>query len=325
MQNNIQVNVIILSWNRVADTIAAIRSAAEQLGVNKRILIVDQGSEPNNIRKLEHFLRDIPYAALTKLGENVGVAGGRNIAAKMGSAPYIVALDSDAVFADSHMLARAVAHLDAAPQLCAIGFRIVNFFNGENDATSWDYPAPGCHPDKRFATTRFIGAGHAIRRTTFEAVGAYDAHLFFCGEEIDLCYRMLNTGLRIEYVPDVVIRHKVAPEHRVLWGNGRYFYTVRNSMYTKYKYGESAFRLAAAAAAFFIKGCANRIPGEALRAFKGSFLMCRAFHHAPGDKKAYRLSAATRSYILSCEPWRRDGVWAKLRRQFFSLPHQNLN
>ncbi|BBP03614.1 hypothetical protein TPL01_11530 [Sulfuriferula plumbiphila] len=322
-QYNNQVDVIILSWNRVDDTIAAIASTNEQVDVDKRILIVDQGSESENLRRIEHFLRDIPCAELNKLGKNVGVAGGRNIAAGMGNAPYIVALDSDAVFADSRMLARAVAHMDAAPQLCAIGFRIVNFFNGENDATSWDYPAAGCHPDKRFATTRFIGAGHAIRRSTFESVGAYDERLFFCGEEIDLCYRMLNTGLRIEYVPEIAIRHKVAPEHRVFWGKGRYFYTVRNSMYTKYKYGESTFRLGAAALAFLIKGYANRIPGEALRAFKASFAMCRAFKNSVHDKHAYQLSAETRSYILSCEPWRKDGVFSKLRRQFVGLPHQD--
>ena len=317
-----QVDVIILSWNRVEDTMAAILSASEQTGVEKRILIVDQGSEPANLCELEIFLRDIPCAELNKLGKNVGVAGGRNIAARMGSAPYIVALDSDAVFADPGMLARAVVYMDTNPQLCAIGFRIVKFFNGENDATSWDYPAPGCHPDKRFATTRFIGAGHAIRRTTFEQVGAYDERLFFCGEEIDLCYRMLNTGLRIEYVPDIVIRHKVAPEHRVFWGKGRYFYTVRNSMYTKYKYGESAYRLFAAAGAFFLKGWANRIPGEALRAFKASFVMGRAFRESSDDKKVYRLSAETQSYILMCEPGRKDGMLAKLRRQFVGLPHQ---
>ena len=43
-QNNIQIDVIILSWNRVEGTIAAIASTAEQLGVNKRI--VYQGSDP---------------------------------------------------------------------------------------------------------------------------------------------------------------------------------------------------------------------------------------------------------------------------------------
>ena len=32
-------------------------------------------------------------------------------------------------------------------------------------------------------TTRFVGAGHAIRRSTFEAVGGYDERLMFCGEE----------------------------------------------------------------------------------------------------------------------------------------------
>lgn len=322
MTEEIQVDVIVLSWNRVDDTIAAIASAADQVGVAKRILIVDQGSALNNLARLEHYLRSVPCAQLKKLDKNVGVAAGRNRAVEMGSAPYIVALDSDAVFADEHMLARAVAHMDASPQLCAIGFRIENYFTRQNDATSWDYPAPGCHPNKRFATTRFIGAGHAIRRSTFEAVGAYDEHLFFCGEEIDLCYRMLNTGQRIEYVPDVVIRHKVAPEHRVFWGKGRYFYTVRNSLYTKYKYGESAFRLFAAASAFLIKGYSNRIPGEALRAFKAAYAMCRNFRVSVPNKAAYQLSHDTQAYILSCEPWRRDDVWTKLRRQFASLPHQ---
>lgn len=322
MKGKAQVDVIILSWNRLADTQAAIENAAAQRGVQQRILIVDQGSEPENLRRLEAFLAQIPCAILTKLSKNVGVAGGRNVAAAMGNAPYIVALDSDAEFADPYGLARAVAYMDAHPSLCAIGFRIENFFNGENDATSWDYPAPGCHPDHGFTTTRFIGAGHAIRRSVFEAVGAYDEHLFFCGEEIDLCYRMLNTGARIEYVPSITVRHKIAPEHRVMWKQGRYFYTVRNSLYTKYKFGESSLSLTAAAMAFFLKGVANRMPYEALRAVRASAQMCRRFRLSGTDKTPYRLNQETRAYILACEPWRRDGIFTKLRRQFLKLPHQ---
>jgi GT2 family glycosyltransferase len=110
-----EVDVIILSWNRVDDTIAAIASATEQQGVAKRILVVDQGSEPEELLKLEAYLRSVPGAVLKNLGYNSGVAGGRNVAAGMGRAPYIVGLDSDAVFADAHMLARAVAHLVYCP------------------------------------------------------------------------------------------------------------------------------------------------------------------------------------------------------------------
>src|SRR4051794_8101590 len=133
------VDVIILSWNRVADTLAAIESAALQQRVAQRIFIVDQGSSPECVAQLEELVSDLPCARLLKLAENSGVAGGRNLATSMGEAPYVVALDSDAVFEDENALARAVAHLKADPKLCAIGFRIKNFFTRSNDETSWDY------------------------------------------------------------------------------------------------------------------------------------------------------------------------------------------
>ncbi|MDB5887673.1 MAG: hypothetical protein JWM03_545 [Rhodocyclales bacterium] len=319
--DEVDVDVIILSWNRVEDTIAAIQSAHDQEGVRKRILIVDQCSDRENLAQLEAFLRAVPEARLQKLSRNSGVAGGRNIASAMGRARYIVALDSDAIFADNNTLAHAVKQLDEHPNLCAIGFRIENFFTGRNDDTSWDYPA-GRTPDQGFLTTRFIGAGHAIRRSVFEAVGAYDERLFFCGEELDLCYRMLNTGKRIAYVPEVAIRHKVSPEHRVFWGKGRFFYTVRNNIYTAYKFNTPWPRLAVAAAAFIVKGWRNGIARQALRAVRASIGMCRAYDKSDEDKRPYDLSTETQEYIRACEPNRSESVVRKFRRQFSDLPHQ---
>ena len=321
MKDSPEVDVIILSWNRVDDTIAAIASAADQEGVDKRILVVDQGSDPKNLSRLERFLQTVSCAQLKKLSQNAGVADGRNIASAMGQAAYIVALDSDAVFADRFMLARAVAHLEANPHLCAVGFRILNYVTGRNDDTSWDYPS-GCSPDQRFATTRFIGAGHALRRSTFEAVGGYDQRLFFCGEEVDLCYRMLDTGQRIEYLPAVTILHKVSPEHRVFWGEGRFFYTVRNTLYTLYKFGTPWPRRLLAAGSFLTRGLRNGIPMEALRGMIASGRMCRAFRLSHADKSTYQLADSTWQYILRCEPSRRQNVAVKIRRQLARLPHQ---
>ena len=315
------VDVIILSWNRVDDTIAAIASADAQEGVAKRIFIVDQGSDSYNLGRLKAFLEHVPCAHLKVLPANSGVAGGRNIATAIGTAPYIVALDNDAVFGDPHMLARAVAYLDEHPRLCAIGFRITNYFTGENDHTSWDY-AGRCTPDQCFPTTRFIGAGHAIRRQVFEAVGGYDARLFFCGEELDLCYRMLNTGSRIEYVPHVEILHKVSPQHRVFWGRGRFFFTVRNNLYMSYKFGMGLPRLLLAASAFVLKGTRNHIGRDAFRAIRAAMAMCHAFRHSPEDKQLYRLSRETRKYIEICEPWRNESSLRKILRQFQALPSQ---
>ncbi len=316
------VDVIILSWNRVTDTLAAIESAAMQQGVAQRIFIVDQGSAPECIAQLEELVGRLPRAKLLKLSANSGVAGGRNIATGMGAAPYVVALDSDAVFEDESTLARAVAHLEGDPDLCAIGFHIKNFFTGSNDETSWDY-AGRSSPERRFAATRFIGAGHALRRAAFEAVGGYDERLFFCGEELDLCYRMLNLGMRIEYCPDVAVLHKVSPQHRVFWDKGRFFYTVRNALYTLYKFGEPRRRIFLAASAFLLKGARNGVAGQTLRAIAASIKLSRAFADSVQDKSHYRLSAAAREYIARCEISRRQSVAAKFRRLLAPLPHQS--
>ncbi|HVJ55899.1 MAG TPA: glycosyltransferase [Aliidongia sp.] len=315
------VDVILLSWNRVEDTIAAIESCLEQQGVTRRIFIVDQGSEPEQLARLDAFVAGKSDVMLNKLGRNLGVAGGRNAASDLGRSPYIVALDSDAIFADTRMLERAVAYMAARPQLCAIGFRITNFFTRENDPTSWDYP-PGVGPAEHFSATRFIGAGHCIRRSVFEQVGKYDDRLFFCGEELDLCYRMLNAGYRIDYVPTVEILHKVSPEARVFWDRGRFRLTVRNNLYTLYKFGTPFPRLALAAAAFTVKAARNGIAMEAVKGSWQSLAMCAAFRRSPEDKNQYRLKPETWRYILECEPMRRDGFVTKLRRQFYRLPHQ---
>jgi GT2 family glycosyltransferase len=315
------VDVIILSWNRIDDTLAAIDSAAEQDGVSQTILIVDQGSDPDNLARLERHVRGLARVRLRKLGHNAGVAGGRNIASAMGRAPYIVALDSDAVFATRDVLARVVHHMDTHPNLCALGFRITNFFTGANDMTSWDYP-PDRRPDARFPATRFIGAGHAIRREVFEAVGGYDPALFFCGEEIDLCYRMLNTGARIEYFADAEILHKVSPEHRVRWDQGRFFHTVRNALYTMYKFGMPTSRLLTAAASFTAKGAANGLPLEAARGILAALRLCATFDRSERKKHVYRLSADTWDCIYALESNRRESLFLKIMRQLRPLPHQ---
>jgi GT2 family glycosyltransferase len=314
-----QADVIILSWNRPDDTIAAIASAVSQEGVDSRVLILDQGSDPPNIERLEAFVQRLPGVALKKLEHNSGVAGGRNLATAMGSAQYVIALDSDAIFADRHMLARAVTHLDANPGVCAIGFRIRNYFTGEDDETSWDYP--GQHSaEEAFLTTRFVGAGHAIRRSIFEAVGGYDDRLFFCLEEVDLCYRMINLGYRIEYCPTVTVLHKISPKHRINWDTGRYFYTVRNALYSSYKFGTPTSQLLASAFAFLARGIYNRVPGAAARGLGAAVSMCFSYSRSAENKSYYRLTESCWQYILSCEPLRNEGIFTKIRRQFTKLP-----
>jgi len=317
-----QVDVIILSWDRAAETIAAIDSAAAQTGVEKRIWIVDQGSKPENLAELRRAVDGRPEIHLRELGRNVGVAEGRNIASALGAAPYIVALDNDAVFKDKVTLAEIARRMDREPRLGAVAFRILNFFTGRDDAMCWDYPGvPRAMAEREFMTTRFIGAGHAIRRNAFEAAGGYDAALFFAGEERDLSYRILNLGYGVRYCPDFAVLHKVDPTARVNWKSGRYYFSVRNVLYSDFKFGESYGRLARGAAALTLKGLRNGCAGQALRGIKDAALMSWRFARR-GRPAVYRLNGEVRGYIRTCEHRDETPFMARLRRQFDRLPEQ---
>lgn len=316
-----EIDVIILSWNRIDDTIVAIESALAQEDVRARVQVVDQGSHPEHLERLRQFARRCPDVELRELGRNVGVAAGRNIATRMGRAPYVVALDNDAVFAKPDTLAQTTKLLEVEPRLGAIAFRVRNYFTDRDDEMCWDYPeALRPQADREFFVTRFVGAGHAIRRAAFEAAGGYDDSLFFGGEERDISYRILNRGYHIRYVPSLVVRHKVDPEARVRWDSGRYYYAVRNSLYIEYKFGASGWRLARITAGALIKGAYNRLLGQSVRAVLHAVPMAVRFSRQAAAQPLHRLGEDTQAYIRRYERGAPEPIWYRLRKQFQKLP-----
>jgi GT2 family glycosyltransferase len=231
-------DVVILALDRARDTAAAIRSALAQTGVTRHVFVLDQGSAPETLAVLSKEVAGRRDATLVALWRNHGVGGGRNRGAALGHGRVIVGLDNDAEFATPDTLARLVAAIDAEPAIGAVGCRIVTFADGADDLSSWGYakrllPRAG----ENFDTETFVGAGHAIRRTCWDAAGGYDEALFFCWEELDFCRRARDQGWRIRYRGDIVIRHKVSAEQRVAWSGARWFYFVRNRLYVGRKYG----------------------------------------------------------------------------------------
>jgi GT2 family glycosyltransferase len=291
------VDIIILSLNRVEETTQAIGSALNQEGVLKRVIVLDQGSHPDQLETLKEFCRDKPVHL--EIGrENLGVAGGRNKASSLGTAPCIIALDNDAEFADAFSAKTAVDYLKGHPGLAAIGFQILTYSTREIDESSWGYPAAIRHRwNEEFDTTKFIGAGHAIVRKHFEAAGGYDDRLFFYWEETDLCFRFINMGFTIRYVPQIKVLHKVSPEKRVSWDGGRYYYLVRNRLYLFDKYGAMPAVTFAFALGYLVKGLVNGVADQVPRAIADALKLSWRFRRETKDRRLYRMSAAARAYI----------------------------
>jgi GT2 family glycosyltransferase len=307
------VDVVILSWNRrdlMLETIANVRA---QSGVDKAIWIVDQGSDDGTLAALRP-LHEQGEIHLVELGQNWGVAEGRNQGNNRGTAGVIVSLDNDAVFEREDALFQAVAAFDADPQLGALGFRIKNFYTGKDDRLNWGYARQLWDRRARpFTATRFAGCGHAIRRSAWTQTHGYDPKLFFFWEELDLSYQLIALGYHIRYEPAIVVRHKVSPEIRTNWRDKRYYYLVRNALYLNYKYFRSWCQVALMAGGYLLKGAYNGLWSQPACAIRDARRMINELDPA----QHVILSQAARTYLWEHDARYRGNFWERLRQNVF--------
>ena len=307
-------DIVILSMDRVEETLEAIASALSQEGVSRHVLVYDQGSSAPNLARLVSAIDGRGDIGLLRAERNWGVAGGRNRASSHGRGGVLIALDNDAEFADRLVVAQAVTRLRKEPDLAAIGFRIVIHDSGVDDLSSWGYAASLLpRSDESFETVTFVGAGHAISRKAWQACGGYDDALFFCWEEFDFSLKAVSLGWRVRYDGDLVIRHKVSPDRRFNWSATRWFYFVRNRLYIGHKWQGWA-SLSPRVAGYLFKGMRNGLLGQTLRAIPAAWRLGRASKDAPRTP----MPRSGRAYLLRNDTAHRGGLLARLRREVFA-------
>ncbi len=294
-------DIIILSFNRPRETHEAITSALRQRGGAFHVTVLDQGSEPEMLRDLTRAFSKSPHFALYDTGRNLGVAGGRNLATALGHGQIIVALDNDATFESNWIVARAHQTFLQNPDLGALGFNILAMDGKHPDLSSWGYPKPLLKLNgKRFDTTTFVGAGHAIRRVTWNAVGGYDTDFFFAWEEYDFCLAAIALNWRIAYDGRLAVIHKVAAEARIGWTARRMTYFVRNRLIIGRKWGQSWLGLTPRIAGYLIKARLHGCLDAALLGVKAAL--------AADTPRQHDMSKAMRRYIHNNET-RHRGSW----------------
>ena len=270
-------DIIILSRNRLAETIEAVDSALAQQDLRFHVSLLDQGSDQatrNGFAEAFRFHRNFSYYVVA---ENLGVGGGRNFLSSLGQGKIIIGLDNDAVFADAHVASRASRAFEENPALGVLGFKILEQDGVHLDDSSWGYPAGlKRHADARFDATTFVGAGHAIRRATWWAVGGYDADLFFTWEEYDFALRAIALGWLIHCDGSLAVIHKISKEARVQWSGERTRLFIRNRLILARKWNLSWAQLSPRICVYLIKALRNRRLMPAFAGLLGAFKQDRS-------------------------------------------------
>ena len=300
------IDVVILTLDRLNDTLECIQSVLNQDYPDIRLWIVDQGSCEETVTTLkDRSKRDNFTVVETGL---TGVPAGRNTGYRLGNAPIIVSLDNDAVFSDTSVLTRVERRFVTEARLGALAFAIHDYASGGPDVGSWGFPLPVEEWfDKEFLAARFCGAGHAISRRAFEQTEGYDEALFFFGEELDLSWSMVDYGYLIRYAPETSVRHKSSEEGRIHWSDGRFYYNVRNILYLNYKYFRRPTQFFNYAIGYLIKGAFSGLFSATLKGIRDAWKLSRSDDIRPP------LGVAARSYVQRYEFAPRGSVWRRLR------------
>ncbi len=187
------------------------------------IIVADNASTDDSVAVLKS---DFPDVRLIVNAQNYGFAGGYNEALKEVDNEILILLNSD-VEVTPNWIKPLVDQFDKDKNIVAVQPKLLDYNNRKQFEYAgasggfldvFAYPlARGrvfdhCEMDNaQYDTERDIfwasGACIAVRRDAFNLVGGFDADLFAHMEEIDLCWRLKNRGMRIVCQPQSIVYH----------------------------------------------------------------------------------------------------------------------
>lgn len=230
---------ILVNYNGKEDTVECIKSLlASECSVT--IKVVENGSNENDAE----FIKDnCPMVDVISLTENLGFSGGNNIGIKKAfdeGYDYFLILNNDTVV-DSKMLGLLLQYVDkqtvTVPTICyydkpdqiwyAGGWIDRNngggYHIGQNELIK---TIDKGNRDVSFAT----GCCLLLHRDIIEKIGLFDEIYFMYYEDLDYCVRLNQAGIRILYVPEAKLFHKVSSSTGGINSSLAVYFTTRNRL-----------------------------------------------------------------------------------------------
>lgn len=184
-----------------------VRACLDGLGASRprpqELVVVVDGADPDLVA-----LASRHADVVVPVARRGGPARARNLGATRASAPWLLFVDADVVvrpdtvgrvaaWAETDEVDAVIGSYDDAPPAPGVLSAYKNLLNHHH------------HQHARTEAETFWGACGAIRRTTFETLGGFDADRFPepSVEDIDLGYRLTAAGGRIVVDPDLQVTH----------------------------------------------------------------------------------------------------------------------
>lgn len=216
------VGVILVNWNGGEFTIPCIKSLLASTVVPNKIVVIDNASTDGSPELIKE---NCPEITLIKNESNLGFTGANNIGIRylLGeNVDYIWLLNNDTEV-HPHCLGNLLKEYEDNPDIAATTGKILY----PNRKTIWyggsifSYWSLSVHHrgamkedhgqyDQAEDVPFISGCCMMVRRGAIEKVGLLDHNFFAYSEDFDWCIRAKRAGLRLRYVPQAILYHKVS-------------------------------------------------------------------------------------------------------------------
>jgi GT2 family glycosyltransferase len=178
------------------------------------VLIIDNGSNPQEIEHLKQVCKQMPYSfRIIELGNNYGVAGGRNRTIPYVNTDWIMFLDNDTYLFTNPLtriqedLSLLGCHFLNIPLLNKSGFIESmggHFYIWPREGkfhvickSAWGAQKYDGTPHTAYFSTFLTGGACIINKQSFINVGLYDEEMFVGYEDLDLSIRLFQGGYKV--------------------------------------------------------------------------------------------------------------------------------
>jgi len=209
------LSILLVSYNSrryLADCLESITRFAPS---GTEVIMADNASSDGSA---EFVASKYPWVRIVRSNRNLGFSGANNLAGKEASGRFILLLNADTVLVEP--IGPAVDWLDGHSEYAVL---TINMLNGERipSACTGRFPSPLrlILLRKMLIGPEQFGDNYAhevdwvqgsfllIRAEQWRALGGLDENYFMYVEDVDLCKRVWDRGLKCAYLPHIRYLH----------------------------------------------------------------------------------------------------------------------
>ena len=199
----VSFDILIATKNRITDLTRTLSSLTELMNKpNVRFVVYDDGSTDGTAKLIRS---NFPKVSVLRSEISKGYMFCRNTMLNQSTADYAISLDDDAHFISENPLEEIQFCFENNPKCGLIAFRI--FWGLENPINVISY-------EENERVNGFVGCGHVWRMTAWKSIPSYPEWFQFYGEEDFSACHLFKENWQIQYVPSVLVHHRVNVSQR---------------------------------------------------------------------------------------------------------------